>query len=98
MDGDRHRAGVCHICGQEIKRFAEHLSSKHHLTDHKAERKKKDERETNLIRNSFLDKAGLRNGLGPATGGHYTLDAVINFLTNRGFVITEGKLLCLYVK
>lgn len=86
------KTSTCHICGEEISRFAEHISSKHKLYDFKREKVVRQERERLVLLNSFTYESDLKNDLDAISGptdGLYTYENVSDFLKSKGWVIKK---------
>lgn len=82
---------VCHLCGVETKRFADHIFTVHHLSDYEAQRRLRHKRDYNLIKGSFMSISELKADLdvfGSAKSGLFSISQVQHFLAVKGFVIS----------
>jgi len=82
---------VCHVCGKETNRFADHILRHHQLADYETERPIRDERHHLVILQSFVKKSVMQRELDDieeSTDGRYSLDAIIAWVTTRGYVVT----------
>jgi hypothetical protein len=87
---------TCHVCGEEISRFAEHLLAKHKLADFKKEKEVRAERERFVLLNSFTYESDLKRDLNAISGyddsiDSYTFQDVCNLLRSKGWKIYQVR-------
>lgn len=86
---------VCHICGIETVRFADHIYAAHKMVDHHHQKRVREERDRLLSRSSFTSDLQIEAELNALKGdshpGLYSLDHFITYLKSKGFVVEELK-------
>ena len=89
---------ICHVCGTETVRFADHIYSAHKMVDHMHQKRVREERDRLLSKSSFTSDLQIETELmavkessTSAPHGFYTLEHICSYLKSKGFVIEEIK-------
>lgn len=84
---------VCHVCGVETKRFADHIASAHFRRDFKKEKRLKEERERRLSQFSFTSDLQVWRELDEIEGTqgaeYFHKETILTFLRSKGWVIKQ---------
>ena len=87
------KIGVCHLCGAQTNRFADHLKREHHERNYRTEKELRDEKFHLLAVSSFTTSSKLQEELDELSGGLgsglYSTRTVKDYLLKKGFTFSD---------